>query len=194
MSKSLGNVICPQKLLDDYGVDPVRYFLLREGGIVDDGNFTEDALKVLVVDVVPTVHPSLWLCCVSRHLLQGRINNDLADTLGNLLSRCTAANLLPSGELPPCGPLLDELPQVDGIDESDTSDVQLVKVMNELPGIVSGFYEDARIDRAIDAIVMGASEANRYIATCAPWKVAKKVRKGTASAEEVSATARCMRW
>jgi leucyl-tRNA synthetase len=59
MSKSLGNVVVPDDLADKYGVDPVRYFLLRDGGLETDGDFSHD-------------------------MLVKRLNSDLADTLGNL--------------------------------------------------------------------------------------------------------------
>ncbi|MDR1531415.1 MAG: methionine--tRNA ligase [Clostridiales bacterium] len=62
MSKSLGNVIDPKVLVARYGVDAIRYFLLREIVFGQDGNFTNEALI-------------------------GRINSDLANDLGNLLSR-----------------------------------------------------------------------------------------------------------
>lgn len=62
MSKSKGNVIDPVVLVDKYGVDAVRYFLLREVPFGSDGYYSEEALK-------------------------GRINSDLANDLGNLLHR-----------------------------------------------------------------------------------------------------------
>src|SRR5512136_2454126 len=65
MSKSLQNVVEPNMLIDRYGVDAVRYFLLREVPFGLDGDFSHAAL----------VH---------------RINSDLANDLGNLLSRSTA--------------------------------------------------------------------------------------------------------
>ena len=62
ISKSLGNVINPMDLIDDYGVDPVRYYLMREMVLGQDANFTmESFLK--------------------------RYNSDLANDFGNLLSR-----------------------------------------------------------------------------------------------------------
>ena len=64
MSKSLGNVVDPLKLLEQgYSVDAVRYFLLRDGGIASDGDFSETQLV-------------------------NRYHSELADTLGNLVSRC----------------------------------------------------------------------------------------------------------
>lgn len=62
MSKSLGNVVDPIVLVNRYGVDAIRYFLLREVNFGQDGNFSTKALV-------------------------SRINSDLANDLGNLLSR-----------------------------------------------------------------------------------------------------------
>ncbi|RLE07520.1 methionine--tRNA ligase [Candidatus Aerophobetes bacterium] len=62
MSKSRGNVISPEELVERYGADPLRYFLLREVPFGEDGNFS----------------PSLFI---------KRVNSDLANDLGNLLNR-----------------------------------------------------------------------------------------------------------
>lgn len=62
ISKSLGNVISPFELVEKYGVDPVRYYLLREIPSYDDGNFSHDRFKEVY-------------------------NADLANDLGNLVSR-----------------------------------------------------------------------------------------------------------
>ena len=62
MSKSKGNVVDPNQLIDEFGADAIRYFLLREINLGQDGNFSRDALI-------------------------GRINADLANDLGNLLHR-----------------------------------------------------------------------------------------------------------
>ncbi len=65
MSKSRGNVIDPVAVADEYGVDPFRYFLLREVPFGLDGDFSRAAMK-------------------------GRLNSDLANDLGNLFSRSIA--------------------------------------------------------------------------------------------------------
>ena len=62
MSKSLGNVVDPFQLIDTYGLDPVRYFLMREVPFGQDGDYSESTLI-------------------------GRINSDLANDLGNLTQR-----------------------------------------------------------------------------------------------------------
>ena len=62
MSKSVGNVVDPIALVEEFGADAIRYFLLREIALGQDGNF-------------------------SREALIGRINSDLANDLGNLLHR-----------------------------------------------------------------------------------------------------------
>ena len=68
MSKSKGNVIDPIGLIDEFGADAIRYFLLREINLGQDGNFSRDALI-------------------------GRINSDLANDLGNLLHRTLSMTL-----------------------------------------------------------------------------------------------------
>ena len=62
MSKSVGNVVDPVALVDEFGVDPVRYFLLREVPFGQDGSYSEDAIIT-------------------------RINTDLANEFGNLAQR-----------------------------------------------------------------------------------------------------------
>ncbi len=63
MSKSLGNVDCPVKMAEDYGVDSLRYFLLREISLGQDGGYSHEAI-------------------ITRN------NADLANNLGNLVQRC----------------------------------------------------------------------------------------------------------
>lgn len=62
ISKSLGNAIDPRKLVETYGLDPVRYFFLREVPFGNDGDFSDSALI-------------------------GRLNSDLANSYGNLVQR-----------------------------------------------------------------------------------------------------------
>lgn len=75
MSKSLNNVVDPIKLLDEFGSDAFRYFLLAELNLAEDSSFVESSMRE-------------------------KLYNDLADTLGNLIRRCTAASLNPSRIIP----------------------------------------------------------------------------------------------
>ena len=75
MSKSLGNVVDPNTLVDKYSTDGVRYFLLREGVPHSDGNFSESSMVQL-------------------------LNLELADTLGNLLNRCCSKGVNKQDSIP----------------------------------------------------------------------------------------------
>ena len=81
MSKSLGNFIPPQQLVEQYGLDAVRYFMLRELPFGSDGDF-------------------------SRRAVVGRINADLANGLGNLAQRVLSQiNRNCTAQVPAPGPL-----------------------------------------------------------------------------------------
>ncbi|MBT7514822.1 MAG: methionine--tRNA ligase, partial [Candidatus Marinimicrobia bacterium] len=83
MSKSLGNVINPMDLIDDYGVDPVRYYLMREMVLGQDSSFTMESF-------------------IQRY------NSDLANDFGNLLSRVsTLMKKNYDGKIPNHGELTD---------------------------------------------------------------------------------------
>jgi methionyl-tRNA synthetase len=83
MSKSVGNVVDPMALADAYGVDQLRYFLLREVPFGQDGNYSHEAIV-------------------------GRINSDLANDLGNLAQRSLSIVARGhGGTLPAPGPLSD---------------------------------------------------------------------------------------
>lgn len=84
MSKSLGNVVSPLDLVDEYGVDPVRYYLMAEMVMGSDANFTMDSFIK-------------------------RFNSDLANDFGNLLNRLSGLiNKNFDGFIPPCGELNEE--------------------------------------------------------------------------------------
>lgn len=93
MSKSVGNVVDPSALVDAFGLDPVRYFLLREVPFGQDGSYSEDAII-------------------------GRINADLANELGNLAQRSLSMvdkNL--GARVPEPGEFTDaDLEQLDAVD------------------------------------------------------------------------------
>lgn len=136
MSKSLQNVVEPNMLIDTYGVDAVRYFLMREVPFGLDGDFS---------------HASL----VSR------INSDLANDLGNLLSRSTAMLVKYfNGELQVPGPLSEQ-------------DQVLKEKTVAMVSAVDTCMDELAFSKALQAIWDVVSTANKYIDDTAPWAMAK---------------------
>ena len=102
MSKSLGNVINPMDLIDDYGVDPVRYYLMREMVLGQDSNFTMESF-------------------IQRY------NSDLANDFGNLLSRVTTLiKKNYDGKIPEPGDYLESDLQIRLKGESLSSKVEIL--------------------------------------------------------------------
>ena len=137
MSKSIGNVVDPLKLKDIYGIESFRYFLMREMSFGLDADFNEKAL------------------------IQ-RINADLANDLGNLVSRTlTMAHKYFKGLVP-------------DISKIDTKD-DMIKVAAE--NVVNAYHEHMNnfaFNKALAAIWELISHMNRYIDSSAPWELAKK--------------------
>jgi methionyl-tRNA synthetase len=137
MGKSLGNAVDPAMLVGRYGVDAVRYFLLREVVFGQDGNFTNEALI-------------------------GRINADLANDLGNLLSRTVGMiDKYFGGKLPAA--------QADTeFDESlrETA-VAAVKKAEEA-------YDNMQFSDALNEIWNFVRRANKYIDEVMPWVLFKE--------------------
>ena len=136
MSKSKGNVVDPYVLAEKFGVDALRFFLLRTFPFGSDGNF-------------------------SNELLIQTINMDLANDLGNLVSRTTAMVEKYFG-----GTLPTER-------ESSDADCDLKTMASTLRDRYETEMEHFQFQNALEQIFKTIQRANKYIDENAPWTLAK---------------------
>ena len=142
MSKSLGNVVTPMDVIDRFGADPLRFYLMREGGFGRDSDFT-------------------W-----EHFIE-RYNGDLANGIGNLVSRTIgmAKKYQDSIIRPPASPDCNS---------------ELAKTTNALPSRIAKALDhttgEIAFHLALGAIWEVIATADRYINDTKPWVLAKEGR------------------
>ena len=143
LSKTTGNVIDALALVERYGVDAVRYFFLREGAFGQDWDFTEDAFI-------------------------GRYNADLANDLGNLVSRAlTMVVRYCDGRVPP--------KPGDGWAPATAGHAHALHAhSSEKTAVVFARYAALDFAGALSAVWSSVSALNSDIAVHAPWEMAKK--------------------
>jgi len=158
MSKSKGNVTDPIKIIEVYGVDAFRYFLLRETPFGEDGIFTEEALLL-------------------------RYNTDLANDLGNLLSRALSMfdKYFTGYDVSYLyrGIKLDDVfrdPLIVFQDPLSHPFISLRQKINALPSSLSPLMERLAFSEALQLIWALISEANQFVEKTAPWKLEKQGR------------------
>ena len=143
MSKSKGNVVDPYVLAEKFGVDALRFFLLRTFPFGSDGSF-------------------------SNELLINTINIDLANDLGNLVSRTTAmVEKYFGGRLP-------------AVRESGEADAELIAMLSGLRGRYEEQMEKFQFQNALEEIFRCIQRSNKYIDETAPWTLAKDMEKNGA--------------
>ena len=137
MSKSKGNVVDPKVLVDKYGLDAIRYFLLREVAFGQDGNFTNEAL------------------------IQ-RINSDLANDLGNLVSRTVGMIEKYFGSTLPYE------------QESTEFDLSLIKTATTTVEKFQGYMDKMLFSDALSELWTLIRRTNKYIDETQPWVLCKE--------------------
>jgi len=146
MSKSKGNIVYPGPIVERYGVDALRYYLMREMPFGSDGNYTNEAMLT-------------------------RTNSDLANKMGNLVSRTVA--------------MIEKY--FDGVVPAPAEDTELELALKArfeaLPALIEKNMDNLQFSGALAEIWKLVEDCNGYIDQTQPWVLgkdeSKKARLGT---------------
>ncbi len=145
MSKTRGNVMDPFPLIEQYGADPFRFYCLREVSFGQDGMVSEEGFKA-------------------------RYNSELANELGNLVSRTTSM----------IGKYRDGAVPAPSSGRS-ASDSPLATEAAAMAGTARTQLEEMDLSGALETIWVFVRRLNRYVEEQAPWKLAKEAATGAAA-------------
>jgi len=138
MSKSKGNVVDPYEMIEEYGADVFRYFLMREVSFGQDGNFSKD-------------------------LLIKRVNYDLANDLGNLVSRTIAMiKQFFNNKIP------------EAVTKKEVYDIELEELALKTIKEYNTQMNNLSINLALETIWQFIRRTNKYIDQTAPWVLGRE--------------------
>jgi methionyl-tRNA synthetase len=144
ISKSLGNAIDPVYLAKKYSADALRYFLIRDIPLGEDGDFSEEVLIT-------------------------RLNDELADILGNLVHRVLSFIYTKfNGEVPKPG-------------ELSKQDRELISLIESAPSSVGKNIEELNLGAGLREIIRLAKTGNKYFNDSEPWRAIKVDPEGCAT-------------